>query len=253
MFWTRAEIKSKAKAALRGAYWKAFLVSIILLIAGAEGGSGGSSASNTNNSKNLGAPNGIEGVITEYITPNIIPILAATSIIILLAFGFRIFIGYALEVGSRKYFIGAAAKDVDLGNVGFAFKSKRYLSIIKAMLYKAVLIILWTLLLIIPGVIKSYAYRMVPYILADNPEMDHKRAIEISNDMTNGEKFNIFVLDLSFIGWYILGALAFGIGVLFVNPYVNATEAELYLVLRQQAIDTGICSLGELNMKEFIE
>lgn len=121
------------------------------------------------------------------------------------------------------------------------------------MLYKSVLIILWTLLLIIPGIIKSYAYRMVPYILADNPEISHKRAIEISNAMTYGQKFDIFVLDLSFIGWYILGALALGIGVLFVNPYVNATEAELYLVLRQEAIDTGICSQEELNIGEFIK
>lgn len=253
MLWTRAEIKERAKTALRGSYWKAFLVTIILLIAGAEGGSGGGSASGANNSRNMDIENNIKNMVVDNVAPYITTILAVSFIIILLAFLFRIFVGYPLEVGSRRYFVRAAKKDIDLGNVGFSFKNKRYMNTIKAMLYKSVLIILWTLLLIIPGIIKSYAYRMVPYILADNPEISHKRAIEMSNAMTNGQKFNIFVLELSFLGWYILGALALGIGVLFVHPYVNATEAELYLVLRQEAIDTGICSPEELNIGEFIK
>jgi len=89
---------------------------------------------------------------------------------------------------------------------------------------------------------------MVPYILAENPNIDYKRAIELSNQMTKGQKFDIFVLDLSFIGWYILGALLVGLGVYFVFPYVNSTNAELYLVLKQNAIDTGICSPEELTL-----
>jgi uncharacterized membrane protein len=89
---------------------------------------------------------------------------------------------------------------------------------------------------------------MVPYILADNPNIGYKRAIELSNNMTAGNKFNMFVLDLSFIGWYILGMLAFFIGTLFVLPYHFATEAELYLVLRKNALDSGLCSYDELLM-----
>jgi uncharacterized membrane protein len=89
---------------------------------------------------------------------------------------------------------------------------------------------------------------MVPYILADNPNIGARRAIELSNRMTYGHKFDMFILDLSFLGWYLLGALCLGIGVFFVKPYEYATEAELYLTLRENAIERGYCSLEELNL-----
>ncbi len=89
---------------------------------------------------------------------------------------------------------------------------------------------------------------MVPYILADNPKIGHKRAIALSNQMTMGEKWNIFVLDLSFIGWYILGALLMGIGVFFVQPYYDATSAELYLKLREKSLANGITTREELQL-----
>ena len=79
-------------------------------------------------------------------------------------------------------------------------------------------------------------------------KIGHRRAIDLSNQMTMGEKLDIFVLDLSFIGWYLLGALALGIGVLFVQPYYDATNAELYFKLREQAIDRGITSPEELTL-----
>jgi uncharacterized membrane protein len=66
--------------------------------------------------------------------------------------------------------------------------------------------------------------------------------------MMRGNKFDMFVLDLSFLGWYLLGTLCLGIGVFFVNPYAFATEAELYLVLRGNAIQSGMCRLDELNL-----
>ena len=119
------------------------------------------------------------------------------------------------------------------------------MDIIKAMLYKGVLNFLWYLLLIIPGIVKSYAYMMVPYILAENPNIGYKRALELSDQMTYGHKLNIFVLRLSFFGWYFLGVMCCCVGVIFVVPYENATMAELYLVLKGQAIDKEICSREE--------
>lgn len=101
MMWTRTEIKARAKTALRGSYWKAFLVSIILLIAGADGGSGGSSASGANNSSNMGIEDNIRNMVVDNVAPYITTILAVSFIIVLLAFLFRIFVGYPLEVGSR--------------------------------------------------------------------------------------------------------------------------------------------------------
>lgn len=95
-----------------------------------------------------------------------------------------------------------------------------------------VFIFLWTLLLIIPGIIKTYAYAMVPYILSEEPELNYRDAIDRSIEMTNGHKWRMFVLDLSFIGWYLLGAMLCFVGTFFVHPYYYATQAELYLTLK---------------------
>jgi len=93
----------------------------------------------------------------------------------------------------------------------------------------------WSLLFIIPGIVKSYSYRMVPYILAENDEISGKEAIELSMQMMNGHKWNTFVLDLSFLGWQILSAFTLGIlSVFYVAPYIHATDAELYKTLRDQ-------------------
>lgn len=96
-------------------------------------------------------------------------------------------------------------------------------------------IFLWTLLLVIPGIVKSYSYRMVPYIMAEQPDINYRDAIRISREMMDGEKMNTFVLDLSFILWGLLGAVTCGLGAVFyVKPYVEATNAELYVTLRNK-------------------
>ena len=248
--WTRVELKSRAKGVLRINYWKALLVSLVIIIAGSGSGSGGGIRYNNNNSRNFNfSPSGIVSrFVPESLSSSLFTFLfISISILTLMVFLYRILLGYHLEIGGRRYFVKAAKEHTgEIEELGFAFSSGGYVNIIKAMVYRAILVFLWSLLLIIPGIIKSYAYRMVPYILADNPQLSYKRALEISNQMTMDQKFDIFALDVSFIGWYLLGALAFGIGTVFVTPYDNATNAELYLVLRQNALDTGICSYEEL-------
>jgi len=224
--WSRATLKDKAKNQLRKTYWYAFVVSLILNIAG---GSGRSSFGLFQNSDmDLG----------EYtdIFNNIY--FAIIVIVTLLAIAFRIFVAYSLQVSGSKFFIENTRGDCQLNYLGFSFKKGQYLDIIKTMFVKSVFVFLWTLLLIIPGIIKAYAYRMVPYILADNPNIDTMRALELSNEMTKGQKFDIFILDLSFIGWYLLGLLACGMGVVFVRPYQDETNAELYMALKQN-MDIG--------------
>ena len=87
---------------------------------------------------------------------------------------------------------------------------------------------LWTLLLIIPGLIKSYAYMLTPYILKDNPEVSAKDASSLSDEMMKGHKFDLFYLHLSFIGWIILSILTCGIGVLWLYPYMYTAQAAFY-------------------------
>lgn len=96
-------------------------------------------------------------------------------------------------------------------------------------------------------IIKSISYSMTPYILADNPFIGYQRALKLSIAMTHGHKGAIFVLALSFIGWGILAVLALGIGLLFLTPYIQGTYAQLYLKLREIAIQNGIATREELT------
>ena len=91
---------------------------------------------------------------------------------------------------------------------------------------------LWSLLLIIPGIIKYYGYSMTPFIIADEPEIDFMAAIRKSQEMMRGHKFRLFKLQLSFIGWFFLGALAFGVGLFFVYPYYQLAHANFYLDIK---------------------
>lgn len=233
--WERAELKAKAKLALKGTYWKAFGVSIILGFAGggyANGGGGN-----------------LSNAINENMSPELLSIaLAAILLFLVLSSLIRIFAGYHLEVGCQRYFVAATSGEADFSLVFSGFGNGGYWPIIKAMIYRAFITFLWTLLLIIPGIIKTFQYLFVPYILADNPAVGSKRALEISKHMTDGHKMSIFVLGLSFLGWFILGALALLIGIAFVYPYQNATFAELYVVLRNEAIKNHHTTHGELNL-----
>ena len=87
---------------------------------------------------------------------------------------------------------------------------------------------LWSLLFIIPGIIASYSYAMTGYILADHPELTASEAIERSKEMMSGNRFRLFCLHFSFIGWAILCAFTFGIGNLWLNPYRQAAVAAFY-------------------------
>lgn len=89
-------------------------------------------------------------------------------------------------------------------------------------------ITLWSLLFIIPGIIKSFSYAMTPFIMAENPDMTAKEAIEASKQMMDGHKGELFMLDLTFIGWEILAALTLNIGYIFLNPYKNAAYTAFY-------------------------
>lgn len=247
--WSRGYLKSRAKDVLRDSYWKAFLVSLIVTILAGNGGAGSSSFNFRINSHDVDKfKEFIKSINSEALPFYIIIALGIASLIFILGLAFKIFIGYPIEVGGRRYFLSSAQKDVNMNYIGYSFSKYKYGNIVKTMLWKGILNFLWYLLLFVPGVIKHYAYSMVPYILADNPNIDNHRAIELSNKMTKGEKFEIFILDLSFIGWFILGALALGVGVLFVLPYYNSTKAELYMILRKRALEEGLCSREELNL-----
>ncbi len=103
-------------------------------------------------------------------------------------------------------------------------------------LLQAIYTFLWMLLLVIPGIIKSYSYAMTDFILKDEPLLANNAAIEKSMAMMDGNKMKLFLLDLSFIGWAILCLFTFGIGFLFLQPYVQSAHAAFYEDLKAQTI-----------------
>ena len=162
------------------------------------------------------------------------------------SFIYNLFVGYPVFVGMNRFFMENRVSGSKVERIFWVFKSGNYLNVVKTMFLMNLKIFLWSLLLFIPGIIKSYQYYMIPYILAENPGIDSKRAFELSKEMTDGEKFDIFWLGLSFIGWILLGTLACGIGVLFVEPYIQATFAELYQVMRDKVHNSGFSDYSEL-------
>ncbi len=249
--WERKKLKAQAKDVLRFSYWQAFLVSFVLsLISGGGGGSGVNFSLNlpsgtTDSGASIFAPSEWD---LELWIPFIVIGIFIFAVVLLFSIAFRIFLGAPLEVGAFRFFKRSAEDIINLGDMGFSFVPGRYFNVVKAMLWRDLLTFLWFLLLIVPGIIKSFAYSMVPFILADNPGIGYKRALELSNDMTRGHKLRMFVLALSFLGWIFLGILALGIGVLFVLPYINATNVQLYRTLRQSAVEKGLTTREELNL-----
>ena len=225
--WTRATLKEEARASLKRNY--ANTVVAALIFAFANGMFGGSTASNR------GANSVFSGSFNTSLTEFLSMILGLVIIVSIIGLVIKILILNPIQVGAQRFFIENHYSPSSLRPLLWGFKSN-YFNIVKTMFLTDIYIFLWTLLLIIPGIIKSYSYRMVPYILAENPDMDPSSVISLSIDMMNGEKLNAFILDLSFIPWNLLSAITFNIvGIFYVYPYVFSTNAELYLALKSSA------------------
>lgn len=122
------------------------------------------------------------------------------------------------------------------GNM-FSLSLSGYLHKVAGMFLMLLKVFLWMLLLFIPGLIMSYAYAMTPYILEDYPEIDAWDASTRSRKMMKGHKFDLFCLQLRFIGWILLGVLTCGIGLLWVIPYMTAAETAFYNDLKAEWAD----------------
>lgn len=261
--WTRAELKSKAKAVLRYNYWECVVAFIVY----------GAIA--------LGAS----------LVSSFIPIGGGAA---------TIFVMLPMTVGLRFFFMQNQIAPANMQNIFHAFSGNRYMKIVGAMSWMYFFTVLWSMIsmigvfilaakgltlylpyfmdyslvpdfsnilqldrswipalaasgiIAIAGMIIAYiktlSYSMTPYILTDNPDIGYQRALKLSMAMTHGQKWEMFVLTLSFIGWDLLAVLTFGLGFLFLAPYVEATNAQLYVKLRDNAINNGLTSSEELRV-----
>lgn len=158
------------------------------------------------------------------------------------------FIGYSLSFVSLFVLLPLAAGysnsmrvlletgDNRLTNNSFSLGFGNWLHVVWGMILSTIYIFLWTLLLIIPGIIKSYSYALTPYILVEHPEMSANEAIEESMRLMDGHKFDLFYLQLSFIGWAILSILSLGLGVFWLIPYQMTAQAAFYRDIKNEAM-----------------
>ena len=154
--------------------------------------------------------------------------LLVVAIVILM----DVFLFNPLEVGAMRFFYKNLNESAEVKEVAYGY-DHHYKNVIKVMFFQGLYIFLWSLLFVIPGIIKAYEYRMIPFLLAEHPDMSKEDAFAISKNLMTGEKWNAFVLDLSFILWYLLSAITCGIvAIFYVNPYVLQTNAALYEALK---------------------
>lgn len=244
MEWSRAELKSRAKFSLKGFFWKSVLVGFVLsLISGdisLDLTSAGTDAGNYTDTVNqvVSSVSGMGGMALAILGLGTAVIMLCVVIGLLV----QVFLIGPLTVGCKRYFVNASEGNADLGDMGYCFKNG-YTNVVLVQFLTDIFLFLWTLLLIVPGIIKSYSYRMIPYLLAEDPMMSFTEAKERSIEMMDGEKWDTFVLDLSFILWFILSVFTLGlVGIFWVNPYYEFTCAEQYKVLSMKGQPDVSCS-----------
>nr|MCR5388026.1 DUF975 family protein [Lachnospiraceae bacterium] len=219
--WTRHELKSHAKYHIRNFYWKSVLAGIVALIAGNH---------SYDISFNSGSYRAAKSGDFDYFVGKIVPgwghfhfdfsepmglmtlLFAMTTALVIsvVVIALAIFFLNPLLVGTKRFFLMASDGDADLKQLGYSF-THNYLNIVKNMFLMDLFIFLWSLLFIIPGIVKSYSYRMIPYLMAEDSNLSFTEAKNLSRQMMDGHKWNTFILDLSFIPWHLLAVITAGI------------------------------------------
>ena len=156
-------------------------------------------------------------------------------------------------IGEKRVFLESINyKKTKFSRLSVPFKRKKYINTINTMLTVKIYQLLWNLT-IIGGCIKHYSYLMVPYIVAENPDISAKDAIKMSRYMMNGNKFKTFVMDLTFLGWDILNIITLGLVGLYYTPYYLATFTALYTLLREKYINGNNYKYELLNDEKLFE
>lgn len=232
-----SDFRELARRALSGKWGSAVLTTLVASILGADiMMNGGSSTSGITNSvtnvvnRGNGDGSSYDGILDSMSITSMTYILGAVMAVvsILIIVGLvQYVIGSFVSLGLIQYNLDLIdGKDVEFGQI-FS-KASMFGKAFWLRLRMGIFTFLWTLLFIIPGIIKSYAYSMSGFILAENPEMTAKEAMQVSEEMMAGNKWRLFCLQFSFIGWQILCILSLGIGSLWLTPYMNVATAAFY-------------------------
>ena len=214
------ELKREARSALKGKWGEGVLVVFIVILFAFL----------------CGIPNGCFRITHPDFEQNIWSYFVSGTVFayVVPTYLLGIFVLYPLSVGYYNSFRLLLGGDKELVDNMFKVGFKNYLHNVGGMFLTYLLIILWTLLFVVPGIIKSFAYAMTPFVLVDNPELSCYEAIKRSQELMKGNKWRYFLLALSFLGWILLGIITLGIGFFWIAPYIETTNAAFYNDLKVQ-------------------
>lgn len=258
--WTRKELKAWAKEALQRNYWKIVLVAFLSLLfcGGLSAGTGWSkgAASDDANTEIVTEDTGTAAELADADTvdgtdaanhteeqddsPNSVIVrekaqMVGVVLFILIAlvalvflYVLQVLLVFPFHVGVCRFMTKSIDGRANVKEIAYGFDHS-YKNVIKTMFHYDIRVALWYLLFIIPGICKQYQYRLVPYILAEHPDMPYREVLKRSAALMCGHKWKALLLDLSFIPWHILGLITCGIVEIFYTaPYQALTSAALY-------------------------
>ena len=213
-----SELRLKARQSLTGNYWPAVLVAFVASIFGALLVNGGSFSINIEERFSEVFGN-LPAIVKWYLA-----IVGSTAGVLSLV---NLILGGVVQLGYASYLLKQHDREICETKELFSkfdYFGPGFLQLLLRNIFTA----LWSILLVIPGIIKSLGYSMTPFLMVENPNLTAKEAIKLSQEKMMGHKWELFCMSLSFIGWSILATLTGGIGYIFLNPYMNAAYAVFY-------------------------
>ncbi len=225
--WNRKMVKAQAKFCFKNNYWYSVLIAFLYGVLFVS-----SNAGITEKRDEITNEISSSGLSTTALIVIGAAILSAIGVITIVSLLIDIFIFNPLEVGFYRFFFVNQFRKAQFDEVGYGYRHN-YMNMVFGILLKDLLITLGFMLFLIPGFILVYSYRFVPYILADDEYISATDALKKSRQMMNGNKWNAFIFDLSFIPWYLFSFITAGFGWLFwVSPYKKNADAQLYCAVK---------------------
>lgn len=267
MSWSRRLLKTNAKKAVRQNYWRfvavCFLVTLIC----------GSSFTSTQLfwqnpideideflpgamhyfSENTSVSSMFSEIARRLFQTENLQWLVMFSASALLWVLYKVFIANIVRVNAIRFFLETRTyPKTSVKKIGYLYKGRAIENPAKIMFSMYVRRFLWWFT-VIGGIIKTYEYAMIPYILAENPDISKQDAFRLSKEMMRGEKFGLFVLQISFAPWFLLGLITMGLSnIFYLNAYLSATEAEFYMRIRRDIVASR-CKSSRFFVDNYLE
>lgn len=250
--YTNDSLKYHAKSRLNANYWKMVLLSLLSTVvasSGTQSFSGGFNLGFKDSLSQLSHHSGFHSsqeLAAAIVTLSILSVIVVVIVVVSLLLKCLLF--NPLEIGCDRFFVKNIDVNADLKEVCFAF-DRNYKNHVKTLFLRDLYCILWSILFVIPGLIKCYQYRMVPYLLAEYPDRTSKEIFAESKRLMKGNKWRAFLLDLSFVGWNLLATITCGIlSIFFVNPYQSQVNANFYVAVTLEKQPTAQADVYEESL-----